>query len=254
MKSLNEILPFVEQPSRYLGTETNIIKKNYRGLKLRMALAFPDLYEIGTSHFGLQILYNILNNHKSIVAERVFAPALDFAGYLRSSNTPLMSLETRRPLKSFDILGFSLLYELNYTNILYMLDLAGIPFFAKQREISFPLLIAGGPCTCNPEPVADLFDAIVVGDGEEVVMQISRAWMEWKEGGLNDKDSILKAWSEIKGVYVPSIKNKRVQRAIISSLEDAPFPDTPIVPYSRPVHDRLRLEVARGCTRGCRFC
>ncbi|MCD6184973.1 MAG: TIGR03960 family B12-binding radical SAM protein, partial [Deltaproteobacteria bacterium] len=208
----------------------------------------------GTSHFGLQILYNILNNHKSIVAERVFAPALDFGGYLRSSDTPLMSLESRRPLKNFNIIGFSLLYELNYTNILYMLDLAGIPFFASERDLSFPLLIAGGPCTCNPEPVADLFDAIVVGDGEEVIMQISRSWMEWQEGGLNDKNSILKAWSEIKGVYVPSIKNKRVQRAIISSLDDAPFPDSPIVPYSRPVHDRLRLEVARGCTRGCRFC
>ena len=254
MKSLNDILPFVEQPSRYLGTETNIIKKNHHGLKLRMALAFPDLYEIGTSHFGLQILYNILNNHKSIAAERVFAPALDLGGYLRSSNTPLMSLESRRPLKSFDIIGFSLLYELNYTNILYMLDLAGIPFFADERELSSPLLIAGGPCTCNPEPVADLFDAIVVGDGEEVIMQISQAWMEWKEGGLNDKNSILKAWSGIKGVYVPSIKSKKVQRAIISSLDNAPFPDTPIVPYSRPVHDRLRLEVARGCTRGCRFC
>ncbi len=254
MKSLNDILPLVEQPSRYLGTETNIIKKNHHDLKLRIALAFPDLYEIGTSHFGLQILYNILNNHKSIVAERVFAPALDLGGHLRSSNISLMTLESRRPLKSFDIIGFSLLYELNYTNILYMLDLAGIPFFAKERETSSPLLIAGGPCACNPEPVADLFDAIVVGDGEDVIMQISRAWLEWKEGGRNDKDSILEAWSEIKGVYVPSINNKRVQRAVISSLDDAPFPDTPIVPYGRPVHDRLRLEVARGCTRGCRFC
>ncbi len=254
MKNLDDILPLVEQPSRYLGTETNIIKKNHHGLKLRIALAFPDLYEIGTSHFGLQILYNILNSHESIVAERVFAPAIDLGGYLRSSNIPLMALESRRPLKSFDIIGFSLLYELNYTNILYMLDLAGIPFFAKERDVSSPLLIAGGPCSCNPEPVADLFDAIVVGDGEEVIMQMSQAWMEWKEGGLNDKDSILQTWSEINGVYIPSIKNKTVQRAIISSLDDTPFPDTPIVPYGRPVHDRLRLEVARGCTRGCRFC
>ncbi|MCD6273310.1 MAG: TIGR03960 family B12-binding radical SAM protein [Deltaproteobacteria bacterium] len=254
MKNFDDILPLVEQPSRYLGTETNIIKKNHKDLKLSIALAFPDLYEIGTSHFGLQILYNILNSHESIAAERVFAPAIDLGGYLRSSNIPLMALESRRPLKSFDIIGFSLLYELNYTNILYMLDLAGIPFFAKERDVSSPLLIAGGPCSCNPEPVADLFDAIVVGDGEEVIMQMSQAWMEWKEGGLNDKDSILQAWSEINGVYIPSIKNKAVQRAIISSLDDAPFPDTPIVPYGRPVHDRLRLEIARGCTRGCRFC
>ncbi len=254
MKTLEDILPLVEQPSRYLGTETNRIQKNHSNLKLKLALAFPDLYEIGTSHFGLQILYNILNNHDAIAAERVFAPALDLGAHLKASNIPLTSLESRRPLKSFDIIGFSLLYELNYTNILYMLDLAGIPFFAKQRDLSFPLLIAGGPCTCNPEPVADLFDAIVVGDGEDVIMQISLAWIEWKEGGQNDKDSILKAWSEIKGVYVPSLNPATVQRAVINSLDDAPFPETPIVPYGRPVHDRLRLELARGCTRGCRFC
>lgn len=254
MNNLNNILPLVEQPSRYLGTETNIIKKNYQGIKLSIALAFPDLYEIGTSHFGLQILYNILNKDNYIVAERVFAPALDMGGYLRAADIPLMSLESRRPLKNFDIIGFSLLYELNYTNILYMLDLAGIPFLAKDRDISAPLLIAGGPCTCNPEPVADLFDAIVIGDGEEVVMQISQAWMEWKDGGQNDKDSILKSWSEIKGVYVPSLNQSVVKRAILSSLNNAPFPTTPIVPYARPVHDRLRLEIARGCTRGCRFC
>ena len=191
---------------------------------------------------------------------------------LRIAGLPLTSLESARPLAQFDILGFSLLYELNYTNVLTILDLAGIPFFARDRDLSFPLVIAGGPCTCNPEPVADFFGAMVIGDGESVILEMADCWKVWKQGGGNDKTLLLKSWRDIEGVYVPSFFEpayiaegfqtlipqypdySQVLRTIIPSLEDAPFPEKPVVPYGRPVHDRLRLEVARGCTRGCRFC
>lgn len=271
IRTIQDILPLVEQPSRYLGTEINAIKKDLSAVQLRIALAFPDMYEIGTSHFGLQILYHILNRHKDIAAERVFAPGLDMAAYLKSAEVPLVSLESQQPLNQFDIIGFSLLYELNYTNVLYMLELAKIPFLAGERDLSYPLIIAGGPCTCNPEPVADFFDAMVVGDGENVIIEMSRTWMEWKAGG-DDKEALLKKWSDITGVYVPAFfrpryddagfqtvlpgleRHPRVKRAIMGDLDRAPFPERPIVPFGKPVHDRLRLEVSRGCTRGCRFC
>ena len=164
--TIQELLALIEKPSRYLGSEINAVKKDLHGVKLRFALAFPDLYEIGTSHFGLQILYHILNRRPEIAAERVFAPATDLEERLRQSRTPLFSLESHTPLNRFDIIGFSLLYELNYTNILTMLELSGIPPLAGDRNSTHPLVVAGGPCTCNPEPVADFFDAIVVGDGE----------------------------------------------------------------------------------------
>ena len=272
IKTIQDILPLVEQPSRYLGTEINAIKKDHNTLQLRIALAFPDMYEIGTSHFGLQILYHILNRHKDIAAERVFAPGLDMAAYLKSADVPIVSLESQQPLNHFDIIGFSLLYELNYTNVLYMLELAKIPFLAGERDLSYPLIIAGGPCVCNPEPVADFFDAMVVGDGENVILEMSHSWMEWKAGGGVDKDALLKKWSDITGVYVPAFFRPRyddagfqtllpereqrpgVKRAIIGDLDRAPFPEGPIVPFGKPVHDRLRMEVSRGCTRGCRFC
>jgi len=273
IKSIQEdFLPLIERPSRYLGTEINSIKKDANGIKLQMALVFPDLYEIGTSHLGLNILYYILNNHEKIAAERVFVPGIDMEAYLRSSNTPLMSLESKKPLKEFDIIGFSLLYELNYTNVLNILDLARIPFFSSQRDDSHPLIIAGGPCTCNPEPVADFFDAIVIGDGENVIMEMSRSWLKWKENCRGEKEALYKMWSEIQGLYIPAFfepkfdesgfqsllprfsKYQKIKRVIVNDLDKAPFPDAPILPYGKPVHDRLRLEVSRGCTRGCRFC
>jgi radical SAM superfamily enzyme YgiQ (UPF0313 family) len=178
IKTIEDIIPLVEKPSRYLGGEINQVKKDLDRVSLRFALAFPDLYEIGTSHFGMQILYHILNAHADIAAERVFAPGVDMEARLRSAGLPLFSLESRQPLNRFDIIGFSLLYELNYTNILTILDLAGIPFYATQRDNSHPLIIAGGPCTCNPEPIADFFDAIIVGDGEAVIMQLAQSWID----------------------------------------------------------------------------
>jgi len=270
--SLQDILPLVEQPSRYLGTEINSVKKDFDHVRLRIALAFPDLYEIGMSHFGIQILYSVLNNETDIAAERVFAPAVDMEAYLRAGRIPLASLESRKPLKQFDIIGFSLLYELNYTNVLTMLDLAGIPFFSDERDASCPLIIAGGPCVCNPEPVADFFDAMVMGDGEEVILEMTSQWVRWKEEGDGSKKSLLKMWAGIRGVYVPSFfepefdsdgfqilkplypAHHRVLKAIVPDLNKALFPDSPVIPFGRPIHDRLRVEIARGCTRGCRFC
>ncbi len=269
---IQDILPLVEKPSRYLGSEINSIPKDLRQVRLTIALAFPDLYEIGTSHFGMQILYHILNQQKEIAAERVFTPAPDMQACLRAYKYPLMSLETHRPLNNFDIVGFSLLYELNYTNVMAMLDLAGIPFYAEERDVDAPMIIAGGPCTSNPEPVADFFDAMVIGDAETVILEMAQAWIEWKTGGRTFKEDLLKKWSQIEGVYVPSLFRPRydaggfqslealvpgytnVRRAIVSDLDDASFPDRPIVPFGKPIHDRLRLEISRGCTRGCRFC
>lgn len=270
--TIDDILPLVEKPSRYLGSEINIKKKDLRRVKLRFALAFPDLYEIGTSHFGMQILYHILNADPDIAAERVFAPGVDMEAILRDTGLSLFSLESREPVNRFDIVGFSLLYELNFTNVLTILDLAAIPFLASARDLSHPLIIAGGPCTCNPEPVADFFDAMVVGDGENVVMELARRWLHWKVDPQRNKESLLNRWSQIGGVYIPSFFEPRydkrgfqtviprlsnhteTKRAIVNDLDKMPFPEKPVIPYGKPVHDRLRLEVSRGCTRGCRFC
>jgi radical SAM family uncharacterized protein/radical SAM-linked protein len=272
IKSIQDILPLVEQPSRYLGSEINTIKKDHSKIDLCFALAFPDLYEIGTSHFGIQILYHILNSHPQIAAERVFSPAPDMEEYLRSSRLSIASLESKKPLNEFDIIGFSLLYELNYTNVLGMLDLAGIPFLARERDGSFPFVVAGGPCTCNPEPVADFFDAMVVGDGENIIIKMCQAWLEWKAENNRNKETLLRQWSHMEGVYIPEFFKlefdhhgfqkltprytdyDRIKKAVVTDLNEVPFPDSPIIPYGRPVHDRLRLEVSRGCTRGCRFC
>jgi radical SAM family uncharacterized protein/radical SAM-linked protein len=269
---IQDILPLVRQPSRYLGTEVNVVRKNPDRMDLRMVLAFPDLYEIGMSHFGLQILYHLLNRRPDTVAERVFAPDTDMEFELRSRGRPLVTLESRRPLKDFDIIGISLLYELDYTNILTLLELSHIPYWAADRGEDFPMLIAGGPCTCNPEPVAEFFDAMVIGDGETVVVEMVRQWLAWKKKGKHRKVDLLHRWAQIQGVYIPSFfrvghdeNNRqvleptvtgytRIRRAVVDNLDRAAFPGEPVVPYGRPVHDRLRLEVARGCTRGCRFC
>jgi radical SAM family uncharacterized protein/radical SAM-linked protein len=270
--AIDDLLPLVATPSRYLGTETNAIHKDPQSTDLSVVLAFPDLYEIGMSHFGLQILYHLLNRNERIVAERVFAPDVDMAGRLRSTGCPLPSLESKRPLGEFDIIGFSLLYELNYTNILSILELSNIPFVAAERDDRHPLVIAGGPCTCNPEPVADLFDAMVIGDGEQTVVAITEAWLRWKDNGGRNRRDLLHQWSAMKGVYIPSFfdvtidssghprtqsrqpQYQLVRRAVVNELDDSQFPDRPIVPFGRPIHDRLRIELARGCTRGCRFC
>ncbi len=275
-KSIQDILPWVELPSRYLGSEINSIKKDPESVKLKFLLAFPDLYEIGTSHFGIQILYHLINRNTDMMAERVFAPATDLETRMRENSIPLSSLESGFPMKEFDIIGFSLLYEMNYTNVIGMLSLGGIPFLTSQRSENDPLIIAGGPCTSNPEPVADFFDAMVIGDGEAVIELLTSEWLQWKEHGGVVKEELLSRWARIEGVYIPQyyeavydrngyqtlekkesakeIAPDKVKRAIIPELNTESFPDKPIIPYGKPIHDRLRLEVARGCSRGCRFC
>ncbi|WP_300672055.1 TIGR03960 family B12-binding radical SAM protein [Desulfoluna sp.] len=274
--TIQGILTEVNQPSRYLGTEVNRVVKNPSAMDLHMVLAYPDLYDIGTSHFGIQILYALLNKRENIYAERVFAPAPDMEVLLKEREQPLFSLETRTPLSEFHVVGFSLLYELNYTSILTMLDLADIPFLAQDRDASHPLVIGGGPCAFNPEPVADFFDFLIIGDGEEALPEVADVIIAWRKSGA-DKEALLTEVARIDGVYVPShfevsyeelpgtettlavVKAKnpekpRVKRAIVSDLTRDAFPEKPVIPFGKPVHDRLRLEISRGCTRGCRFC
>ena len=252
---MKEFLSLVSKPVRYLGTEINSIRKDPSRVRVKFCLAFPDAYEVGMSHLGFQILYHILNGKEGIACERAFAPWVDLEQILREKGIPLSSLESASPLGQFDIIGFSLQYELCYTNVLNMLDLSGIPFLAEERGDRFPLIIAGGPTAFNPAPVADLFDAFVIGDGEEAVVEIGNMALQWKEAG-GKKEDLLKALSQVEGVFVPSLHREgmRVRKRIVPDLNRAPFPTCPVIPYMRVIHDRLSIEIARGCRRGCRFC
>jgi radical SAM family uncharacterized protein/radical SAM-linked protein len=260
-------------PSRYLGEEINSINKDPSNVEVYIALAFPDVYEIGMSHLGLKILYHILNSQDWLSAERVFAPWVDLESELRNRNIPLTSLESGRALSEFDIVGFSLQHELCYTNILSMLDLSDIPFLSEQRGSMDPLIIAGGPACFNPEPAATIFDAMVIGDGEEVALSICRTVREWKLDGRGSRLELLKELSKFRGVYIPSFFKVHydrkgvircleplidgytgVEKAIVPDLNCYPFPSKQIVPFAELVHDRFTIEIARGCSGGCRFC
>jgi len=272
MKSLEEILKEVEKPGRYLGGEWNEIRKNPSRVKVKVALVFPDLYEVGMSYLGQKILYFLLNDNPNILAERVFVPWIDFEQKLRSEKKPLYSLENKIPLAQFDILGFSLLYELNYSNILTILDLGHIPIFSSERSSNYPLVIAGGPAACNPEPVADIFDLFLVGDGEEAFLEIIRKYMLLKKES-KEKVPLLKEMDEIKGVYVPSLYKPylpkgshllavrpeqgspaSIKKRVFYPFQDAPFPEKIVVPNIKVIFNRVSVEVARGCPQKCRFC
>ena len=239
------------RPSRYIGKEFNSIRKD---APLKVVLAFPDVYEVGMSHLGLKVLYDIINRLPYASAERVFHPWTDREEWLKQNSVPLGSLESGRPLSGFDVIGFSLQYELSYSSVLNMLSMAGLPLERENRTGGQPLIIAGGPSAVNPAPMAAFIDAFLIGDGEEAVAQMLETVFSWKTQGDGKRSTLLKMLSGIEGVYVPSVSNGKTRRRMISSLEDAPYPARPVVPYAQLVHDRVNVEVSRGCTMGCRFC
>lgn len=241
----------VEKPARYVGGEYNMPNMD-KPCTQRVCLCFVDKYEIGMSNIGLRILYHMLNDMDNVVCERSFAPDLDMAELLKSNNLPLFSLETKRPLKDFDIVGFSVGFELQYTNICYMLELAQFPFYANQRGEDFPILLAGGPCMVNPMPFAEFFDVILVGEGEKNLKEFTQLHAKLKAKGLSKKE-ILQQATLLDGVYVPSLNNP-TRRAVVEDLDNAYFPTKILVPNCDIVHDRSTLELFRGCANGCRFC
>ena len=270
---IEAMLEKVQKAPRYTGGEMNTTIKPWEEAKLRFAFCFPDTYEVGMSHLGMKILYGAINAQPDMLCERVFMPWVDMKALLEEANLPLFSIENRRPLHAFDVVGFTLQYEMSYTNVLAMLKLGGIPLLREERAEEAPIIVAGGPCAFNPEPLADFIDAFMVGDGEEQIIELNRVIMEGRREGAS-RETILKRLAGIRGVYVPALYDvaynedgtiasmkpncpeapEKVLKAIITDLDTAYYPKEIPVPYTEIVHDRIMLEIMRGCTRGCRFC
>ena len=270
---LEALLESVQRPARYIGGEMNAVQKDWDSVKTHFAFCFPDTYEIGMSHLGMKILYHLINERPDACCERVFMPDADLADEMRRQDIPLFSLESRRALSRFEIIGFTLQYEMSYTNILEMLDLGRVKVLAKDRAESDPIIAAGGPCAFNPEPLCPFIDAFMIGDGEEVMHEFIDVVRDGRESGLSRKD-ILRNLARVEGVYVPSLYEAAyhedgtlasfrpiddaapatVKKRVVKDLSSAVYPDKIPVPYTEIVHDRMVLEIMRGCTRGCRFC
>ena len=269
----DEILMAVDKPSRYIGHEMNMVEKDPASVDIRYAMCFPDVYEIGMSYLGIQILYDLFNRREDTYCERVYCPWPDLDKVMREKSIPLFSLETQSPIHDFDFLGITIQYEMCYTNILQVIDLSGIPLFSRDRTEEDPIVVGGGPCTYNPEPIADFFDLFYIGEGEAKYDELLELYKEYKYSDMPRREFLRRA-AGIEGMYVPSLYAvtynqdgtiaaitpteegvpAKVKKVVVKDFQEAPYPLKPVVPYLRATQDRVVLEVMRGCIRGCRFC
>ena len=269
----DELLLKIDKPARYIGNEVNSVMKNPDSVDIRFAMCFPDVYEIGMSHLGIQILYDMFNQRDDVYCERVYSPWTDLHPILKEKKIPLFALESQDPIRDFDFLGITIQYEMCYTTIVQILDLSQIPILAKDRKGRDPFVIGGGPCVYNPEPLADFFDLFYIGEGETSYDALFTIYKEWKASGAERRDFLKKA-ANVPGIYVPSLYEvsyqkdgtiqkfspveegipETIEKQVVMELTEASYPKKPLVPFIKVTQDRVVLEIQRGCIRGCRFC